>query len=209
MDKPSFDRRETNHLLFTVFAASLVLFMYKWRTTDFTYSTGIPYFIFLFLIFIVLMFGAMFFQKRWAFHKGYDVRFDVNLIYMLIGVLITFLFQGFILVLAPGFIILKDIRGRRMGNFGTYVHERDIAAVAIIGMSVFFACFVFFGILYATTQNFLFKEVMRTALLLALFMLVPTPKNYGLSLFKWSPWFVVFFFFCVFYTFEDFIKIFY
>jgi hypothetical protein len=181
----TFTKKEIVHILFAIFSFALIFFIQKWRTTDFTIATGLPFFIFLFLFFIIFTFYITAVQKWFGWSKGYRVEYETSGLFILIGMLISFLFQGYVLVLVPGFMLLH-LTSTRVGHFRMEINDRDVGGVALMGVIACIVAFLFFLIVYAITKSYLFSDLMKIVMAFAVAMLIPAFKNHGLALVKWS-----------------------
>jgi hypothetical protein len=181
----SYTKKEVSQILFTVFSFAVVFFIQKWRTTSFSSSTGISYFLFILVFFLILTFVMISAQKRYGYLKGYIIEYENSVGYLLIAIIITFLFQGTIIVLIPGLVVL-NITKARIGHFREEVHERDIGATALMMPVTCVIISLVLLICYGITKSFLFTDLIAITMATALFTLTPTPKNNGLAIFRWS-----------------------
>ncbi|MFH1072927.1 MAG: hypothetical protein V1743_05870 [Nanoarchaeota archaeon] len=181
-----FSQKEISQLLFAIFAFSIVFFLIKWRSTDFTKTTGVMYFIFVFIIVFLFMFLMVYIQKRTGLRLGYHVEYQNSLLYLVIGVFVTFLFLGYVFILVTGEAILTMHPRLRTGQFRSHLNVRDAGFISIIGALFGFGLFIVLIILYALSKDEIILEAIKIILLISLFILVPAPKNNGLAAFRWS-----------------------
>jgi len=184
--KVHFSQKEISQLLFTIFAFSIVFFLIKWRSTDFSKTTGVMYYLFVFIIVFLFMFLMVYIQKRTGLRLGYEVEYQNSLLYLVIGVFVTFLFLGYIFILVTGEAILTMHPRLRTGQFRSHLNIRDAGFISIIGSFFGFGLFIILIILYSITKDELLLETIKIVLLMSLFILVPAPKNNGLAAFRWS-----------------------
>lgn len=185
-DYARFNKRDLSQLLFTCFAVAIIFFMYKWKSTDFSYNTGVSYFIFIFVIILGTTFLASYIQKRYAISQGYLLEYENNTLYIIAGIIITFLFEAYVLVIVPGMVHLVTHPRLRLGHFRPLVHIKDAAIISLVIPIVYFCLFIIAAILNATSGSFIFKELMRVMIVMVFFFLVPAPQQNGLSIYRWS-----------------------
>jgi hypothetical protein len=180
-----YSKKEMSMILFTAFSFAAVFFLQKWRTTDFNRAEGVSYFIFLLIACLALVFFIISWQKRHGHSKGYKVEYENNVGFVLVAIIITFLFQGFIIILLPGFIILQ-MHMTRIGHFRMEINDKDVGMTSLMASVACLIAFIVVFVLYLATKNFIFSDLMKMSMATALFILVPTPKNNGIAIFKWS-----------------------
>ncbi|MFH1915871.1 MAG: hypothetical protein ABIJ21_01280 [Nanoarchaeota archaeon] len=183
---PLFSRKETGYLLFSVLSFSLIFFINRWRTTDFSYTTGLSYFLFAFICTAIITYIAILIQKKRGLALGYVVEYHNSAIFIVLGIAVTFLFLGYAIVLIPGFVILGLHPRLRLGHYRSDVHDRDIGFISLLFPITIFIITLFFLILSGLFHSPIFSEVVRIALPLALISFVPAPKNMGAGMYKWS-----------------------
>ena len=181
-----YSRKEISSMILAVFSIIFIFFLLKWRMTDFSIPTAISYIVFLIILIGGATYLASYLQKRTGMMRGYDVEYTNNSLFLILGIVITFLFQAGVLVLVPGMFHLSPMR-TRLGYYRVSVHERDIARVALYGSATYFSIGLLLGLLYLISNSNIFREGAGMLAILALFSLIPTPKNSGIAVFKWSP----------------------
>lgn len=181
-----FSKKDLSHLLFATFSFAIIFFLYKWKTTDFSYNTAFAFFLFVFVTLFLSTIIAVYIQKKYAISKGYLIEYENSFAYVIAGILISFLFHAYLLVIVPGMIYLVTHQRLRLGHFRPLVHVKDMAVVSMILPIVYFVLFVISMSFYYSTGNFVFKEVMRIMIVMCVFYLVPAPKQNGLSIYRWS-----------------------
>jgi hypothetical protein len=181
-----YSKKEVSLLLFSALSFAVIFFINRWRNTSFTYTTGITYFIFLFIIAALILFTAVSVQKKYAYSLGYLAEFHSSFWFIVTGMVISFLSLGYALLLFPGFVILSPHPLQRIGHYRPAIHDKDIGLVSLFFAISCFGLAILFLILNGITHADILKEIPRMAFPLALISLIPAPKNLGIAIYKWS-----------------------
>lgn len=182
----SFTKKEISALFFAGISFGTILFINRWRTTDFSATTGGIYFLFSSLAFILLIYGAVALQKTRGLRLGLVVTYENNFLLIIISFALSFLTLGYALVLVPGWATISLHPRLRLGHFRGDIHDRDIGFISLLFPIALFLEAMFFLILSAIFHFDFFKELARFAFPLALLSLLPLPHNFGAGMFKWS-----------------------
>lgn len=182
----SFTRKESSSLLFAGVSFAAILFLNRWRDTDFSVTTGALYFLFAAFCFILLLLGAISFQKIRGLRLGLIVSYENNFLLIIICFALSFMTLGYALVLVPGWITLSAHPRLRLGHFRGDIHDRDIGFISLLFPIALFIAAIFFLILSGLFKSDFFKEFARFAFPLAMLSFMPLPHNFGAGMFKWS-----------------------
>jgi hypothetical protein len=182
----TYTKKELSSLFFAAVSFAAILFLNRWRTTDFSATTGALYFLFAAIGFFVLIFGAISLQKIRGLRLGLIVTYENNFLLIIICFALSFLTLGYALVLVPGWITLSLHPRLRLGHFRPDIHDRDIGFISLLfPIAIFFEA-LFFLALGAIFHSDFLKEFARFAFPLALLSFLPLPHNFGAGMFKWS-----------------------
>ncbi len=188
-------RKEINQILGTVFAMSIVFFLWQWRTADFTILTAVIYFIFVLLVVLISMLVHEMMHHYWAKKRGYRHEYEFSMAGQLISVFLTFFSFAYLLFLAPGGTIVHHDKKLRVGKYYYGPNQKDAAFIAFMGpFANFLVAFLLSFFYQPGVSNPLLHTVIFVNLMIAVFSLLPLPTYDGISIFAFSrlSWFFLF-----------------
>lgn len=179
----SFDAKEKHEFMFSTIVITIILFMFMWRTTNYTLTAGIENFILAAIISFVSLFVFVGGIKFFAIGKGYTAQYSYWIGGLLGGFLISFISYGFLPIVFPGIINLKSNDRLRHGQIFVGENKVDIFWILATGIITTIMFSFTLLLLYSITglETFYFAAAMNA--FLAFFAVLPFPNNIGLHMF--------------------------
>lgn len=178
-----YSAQERQDIFLVAFIGSLVLFMFVWRTTSFSFATGIPQFL---LMLLSSFFGLGIFLssiKLLAIRYNYTAHYTKWTTGLLISFVLGFLSYGFLPVLFTGSIDLK--RNTRLSHGERYLLENksDIFLILVGGIWISMVSGIVFQALYSASEILIFYYLMVVMALISIFSVLPFAQSIGSHIF--------------------------
>lgn len=179
----TFSDKEKRDLGLVTLVSSLIIFLFIWRTTSFTLTTGIVEYTIIALGtgFAFALFVST--EKILAIVYNYTAHYSKYSIGLLVGFIITFLSYGLLPILLPGHIELKRIRRLSHGERFILENKKDIFLILTGGLWFTMVAGIFFQVLYRITSISVFHYIMIAIAGIVAFGVLPLPHTIGLHLF--------------------------
>ena len=176
-----FSSREIELLIITALVTAIILSFRMWGEGSIVdINSGIEsmilFSIFSFIALIIHFSG----EKIYAAWKGLEVKYTINHVGLGIAIFIAVLFNGFLFILAPGYLEVKVKEKARLGKWRYRPYIREYGYLANFGI---FANLLVVIILGAFIDNSFIEKLVRANILIALFSLIPAPRYDGLHMF--------------------------
>ncbi|MBN1175235.1 hypothetical protein JXA48_01185 [Candidatus Woesearchaeota archaeon] len=186
-----FDATESHEFLFSVIITTIIIFMFSWRTTDYTFILAIRDLVLLAIISLVSLFVFVGGIKFFAIGRGYTANYNYWIGGLLGGFLISFITYGFLPIVFPGIINLKTNDRLRHGQIFIGENKVDVFWILASGLITTILFSFVLLIIYSITG---FELIYYGALLnafIGFFASLPFPNNIGLHMFymKKKPYF--------------------
>lgn len=183
------EAKEVKGLLLTVIVFAFIISFRDWGTETFSPFQGVQHFVLsIFLVaiaFIVFELG----HRCFALWMGYRSQYKVWFPGLLIGLLITFLSNGYIPLILPGALIITHLTTHRLGKF---FYEYSMKHAGWIGMAGSVSLMLFAIILKGFAGNEIVHRLMMVCILMSIFNMLPIPPMNGLRTFFGSRFVYVF-----------------
>lgn len=178
-----FDKKETREYVITAIIIIVIMFMFIWRTTDYTTAKAVKDIIFLGIgtfISLFLFIGGI---KFVAIGKGYIAKYNYSIGGILGGFLISFIIYGFIPIFFPGEVNLKVNERIFHGQRYFAENKREIFWILSSGImtSIIFAFMLM--IISVTYGSVMFRHLALLNAFIALYAIIPVPQNVGIHMF--------------------------
>lgn len=178
-----FNPLERHEFLFSVTIITIILFMFSWRTTDYSFLTGFLDLFLLSLVSFVSLFVFVGGIKFFAIGRGYDAEYNYWIGGLLGGFLISFISYGFLPIVFPGVINIKSNDRLRHGKIFVGENKVDVFWILASGLVTNIIFSFVLLIIYSITG---FEIIYYGALLnafISFFASLPFPNNIGLHMF--------------------------
>ncbi len=177
------ERTEKKGILITGFTIALVVFMFAWRTTDYSFLTGTVAFLALVAMSMISLFLFVSGAKVFGLYRGYSVHYNSWTNGLLVGFVVSFISYGLLPIIFPGHMEIKAIERLRHGKAYFGENKKDMFLIlASAPLTALIVSFLFFYLVLFTGMGVFYYGVVINALI-AFFSLLPFTKNIGATMF--------------------------
>ena len=179
----TFNSAEKHEFIFSTIVVTIILFMFMWRTTDYTILTGIKDLILAGTITLISLFIFVGGIKFFAIEKGYVATYNYWIGGLMGGFLVSFIAYGYLPIVFPGILTLKS--NDRLKHGRVFIGENKVDVFWILASGLVTTILFSFTLLliYSITQIEMFYYAALLNAFIAFFATLPFPNNIGLHMF--------------------------
>lgn len=173
-----FSGQEVKAILITVLASAFILTFRSWGAATFDFNAGLKNLFNAFLIVALCLVVKVSVQKIYSLHIGYKFEYRLWFYGIIAAVLITFLSNGYLPLLALGGFVIEMMPGHRLGYFRYGINYYSIGVIALMGPLSSIALALFFR-MFSFLNNPLIDVAIRFNVFIAFFSMLPFPPLDG------------------------------
>ncbi len=176
----TFTREEVRDIFIIAIVFGFIISFRDWGEDTFNAITGIENLLKGFLIAGIALFFKFGFQKAFALKRGYQIEFKVWGIGLFLGVLITLVSRGHLMLLLPAGVVLFHMGGMRLGRFRYGLNMFDVALVSLMGpVANIILAIIWKLLLLVAPENIFFAKAFLVNVTLAVTSILPIPFTDG------------------------------
>lgn len=179
----TFSRQEQLDIALTSVISSLIIFMFVWRTTPFTLSSGLFQAVLILICSFLVLGMYVSFTKLMALMYQYKAHYERWTTGMLVGFVFTFISYGFLPILFPGTLEVERMRRLSYGKTFQMEEKRHIFAILSGGLWLTMVAGMIFQVFYQLSGIEVFAYLMYGIGALSIFSVLPLQKTIGVQLF--------------------------
>lgn len=183
-----FSKDERNSLIISTIFVTFIFWITS--TQEYLNITGI---LFIFIISLVTILVHRTVQKIFGLRKGYFVRYKVWITGLVIGLGLTVLSSGKLILILPGTIWAVTHERLRLGKSKFSLEYKNIAWIAITGVMATIGLALILKLLVIRGYEPIFERAIKIILLYSLGSLLPLPYTDGMNMLYASRWTYLFF----------------
>ncbi len=181
--EPYLSNKEKKSLIITSVTLAVIIFMFFWRTNNYSLTSGIFSLLVLLIISFVSMLLFVFGAKMLALKKGYQATYTHWRNGLLVGFVLSFISYGLLPLILPGNIEIKTIDRLRHGKAFFGENKKDMFLIlSAAPLTSLLVSFLFFY-LFIFTHIKIFYYGMFLNVVLAFFSLLPLMNNIGSTIY--------------------------
>lgn len=181
-----FDKKEKREFIITAIMITVIMFMFIWRTTNYTVTSAIRDIIILGIATILSLFAFVGGIKVFAIGKGYHAKYNYSIGGIMGGFLISFIIYGIIPIFFPGLITLKVNDRIRHGQKFISENKKDIFWILTSGIMTSIIFGFMMMIVSVAINSSMFRYIALINAFIAFYAVLPIPQNIGLHMFYMS-----------------------
>jgi hypothetical protein len=181
--------KEVRGLLITTVVFAFIISFRDWGTETFSAALGFQNFILSIILVAIVLAVRELAHRSFALTQGYRSQFRTWIPGLLVGLVLTFLSNGYLPVMLMGGVIVTHMKIHRLGKF---FHEFNMKDAGWIAMSGPIACTIFAILMKPFAGTFLGYKLMMLAIWIAIFDMLPIPPMNGLRTFFGSRFIYIF-----------------
>ncbi len=189
----SFEESEVRAMIITSTIIAFCLSFREWGVGDvFDFQYGLFNLFNTFLIVVLALFVHVTSQKLYAFHIGYNIKYEIWVFGLVLSLLLAFLTNGYLFFIAVGGFTMFMLKGHRLGYFRYGLNYFGLGTVALMGAVGNVLLAAFFKFASFASSSPLIHQAIIINLYFAIFSLLPIPPLDGVKVFFASPFLYAF-----------------
>jgi hypothetical protein len=170
---------EKKSLIVTIIFLAFIFTFRKWGTETFDILLGLQNIAIAIIILVVSFFVHEIAHRTIALLNGYRSQYKMWLTGLIVGVVLAFVSNGYIMFIAPGALIITHLPIHRLGKNPNDLSLKHLGWIAMSGAIANILFAVLLKALYTGTGIGLFHTAMVINIWLAIFDMLPIPPFNG------------------------------
>jgi Zn-dependent protease len=186
------EKSESRGLLITIVILGFIFSFRDWGTTTFNVSIGLRNFVITMLLVALAMLVHELAHRTIAIWLGYRSQYKVWLLGLVIGLVVAFVSNGYLLFIAAGTLVITHLEVHRLGKGYYATNMKHLGWIAMSGPIANMLFAVVLKSIYLATSSPLVHKAMLINIWIALFDMLPIPPFNGSRTFFGSRFIYVF-----------------
>jgi len=186
------EKFEKRGLAITIIVLAFIFSFREWGVEKFNFAIGFNNFLISIALVIVAFVVHELAHRTIALWLGYRTQFKAWITGLVIGLVVAFVSNGYLLFLAPGALVITHLPVHRLGKFYYDLAYNQLGWIAMSGAIANMLFAVLLKILATITGLGIFEKAMMINIWIALFDMLPIPPFNGSRTFFGSRYIYVF-----------------
>ncbi len=176
MPLESFEKRG---LIITILLLSFIFSFRDWGVETFDLSLGMTNFLTTIIIVVIAFAIREITHRTISLWMGYRSQYKAWFLGLVIGLVVAFVSNGYLLFIAPGALVITHLPIHRLGKFWHELNYKHLGWIAMSGAIANIIFAIILKSLHLATGAGLFHKAMMINIWIALFDMIPIPPFNG------------------------------